>query len=177
MTETHAAAARNARGRFQPGMSGNPAGKKPGTRNRASLLRALLDDGDVEAAIRVLREKLQAGDGVAARFVLDRLFPKPRDRDIDLGLPPPGDGTTIADLLDRVVWLMAAGEITIDEASRMTRLIRQLPTAAAVSPAFHLQTAGETVPAAEAAPVTPPRADRPLNRHERRRAAALLRAA
>src|SRR4051794_29829066 len=81
--------ARDARGRFQPGASGNPAGKKPGTRNQASRIRELLDDGDVETAVQVLRAKLNAGDGVAARFILDRLFPKPRDREIDLGLPPP----------------------------------------------------------------------------------------
>jgi hypothetical protein len=104
--------ARAARGRWAPGQSGNPAGRKPGSRNRASRLRELLDDGDVAAALRVLRDKLAAGDGVAARFVLDRLFPKPRDREIDLGLPPPEAGTTPADLFDRVLWLMAAGEIT-----------------------------------------------------------------
>src|SRR4051794_570358 len=113
------AATRTARGRWASGQSGNPAGRKAGSRNRASLLRELLDDGDVEAAITVLREKLRAGDGVAARFVLDRLFPKPRDRDIDLGLPPPEDGTTLVEMLDRIVSLMAAGEITIDEAGRM----------------------------------------------------------
>src|SRR4051794_26568802 len=120
MTDLDTSSARDGRGRFQPGTSGNPAGKKPGTRNRANRIRELLDDGDVEVAVQVLRDKLRAGDGVAARFILDRLFPKPRDREIDLGLPPPEAGTTHADLLNRVVWLMAAGEITIDEASRIT---------------------------------------------------------
>jgi hypothetical protein len=170
-----AAAARTARGRWAPGRSGNPGGKKPGTRNRATLLRELLNDGDVEVAIQVLREKLKAGDGVAARFVLDRLFPKPRDRDIDLGLPGPEEGTTVADLLDRIVWLMAKGEITIDEAGRMARLVHQHGAVAAParagaeheSPAFDLQTAGAADVAA-----APPRV---ANRHERRRAAALLR--
>ena len=33
---------RAARGRWAPGRSGNPAGKKPGTRNRATLMRELL---------------------------------------------------------------------------------------------------------------------------------------
>src|SRR3954453_6964194 len=114
---------RDGQGRFAPGQSGNPAGRKPGSRNQATLLRDILAEDDVERAIAVLREQLRDGKGVAARFVLERLFPKPRDREIDLGLPPPEAGTTLADMFDRILWLMAAGEITIDEASRMTRLI------------------------------------------------------
>jgi hypothetical protein len=88
-----AAGARDGRGRFAPGQSGNPTGRRPGSRNRATLLRELLQDGDDELAVRVLMDRVRAGDGVAARFVADRLFPKPREREIDLGLPPPEEGT------------------------------------------------------------------------------------
>jgi hypothetical protein len=186
-------------GRWAPGQSGNPAGKKPGTRNRASRLRELLADGDEALAAKVLMDRVRAGDGVAARFVLDRLFPKPRDREIDLGLPPPEEGTTLVEMFDRVLWLMAAGEITIDEASRMVRLFGErrhqgttarlsetvaaserpaasAATAAATAapPAFDLQTAGPgTAGAAPDGVAAAPQ----LNRHDRRRAAALARAA
>jgi hypothetical protein len=68
-----------------------------------------LVDGDDQVAAQVLMDQVRAGNGVAARFVLDRLFPKPRDRDIDLALPPPEAGTTLVELFDRVPWLMAAG--------------------------------------------------------------------
>src|SRR5262245_33233647 len=34
---------------FKPGQSGNPAGKKPGTRNRATLALEALLDGEAEA--------------------------------------------------------------------------------------------------------------------------------
>ncbi len=179
--------ARDGRGRFAPGQSGNPAGKRPGTPNRATRVRELLADGDDALALQVLMDQVRAGNGVAARFVLDRLFPKPRDRDIDLGLSA---GATQAQMFDRVLRLMASGEITIDEASRIVRLIAACreardgavpvarPTAGEaaadpVSPAFHLQTAGEE-PVDTAVPIAPPG---PLNRHERRRAAALARAA
>src|SRR5258708_716291 len=112
------AAPRRARGRWAPGQSGNPTGKKPGTPNRATRLRELLAEGDDDLAVQVLMDKVRAGDGVAARFVLDRLFPKPRERTIDLGLPPPEAGTTWVELLDRVLWLLAAGEITSEDADR-----------------------------------------------------------
>jgi hypothetical protein len=182
-------ASRDGRGRWAPGQSGNPGGKRPGTRNHATRLRELLAEGDEEVAIKVLMDQVRAGNGVAARFVLDRLFPKPRDREIDLALPPPEAGTTVADVLDRVLWLMAAGEITIDEASRITRLIearrpridaaRERPraagvsAAAAASPASDLHPAGDVALDADA----PAELARPLNRHERRRAAALARTA
>ena len=193
MQAPNQASGRDVRGRFAPGQSGNPAGKQPGTRNRVSRLRALLADDDIELAVTVLMEQVRAGKGVAARFVLDRLFPKPRDRDIDLELPPPEAGTTMADMFDRVLWMMARGDITIDEASRIARLLAQRstyvdvgsgaaePTAGAraasavrpaASPAFDLQTTGSTTDTgARAMPPQPP------NRHERRRAAAQARTA
>jgi hypothetical protein len=166
---------RDGHGRFVPGRSGNPAGRKPGSRNQATVLREILAEGDVERAIALLREQLRDGKGFAARFVLERLFLKPRDRDIDLGLPA---DASPAEMFERIVRLMVAGEMTIDEASRMVRLIetRRLPSQvsragaardarpdATESPANDLQTTGEA-------------ADRPLNRHERRRAAAMERA-
>jgi hypothetical protein len=191
------ASSRDVRGRWAPGQSGNPAGKAPGTRNRATRLRELLADGDEALAVKVLMDRVRAGDGVAARFVLDRLFPKPRDRDIDLALPPPEAGTTLVQMFDRVLWLMAAGEITIDEASRIARLIGDrrdqveaatataapadrpevsgaTPAAGAARPASDLQTAGPraAAPAPDDAAAPPP-----LNRQERRRAAVLARAA
>jgi len=152
-----AAGPRDGRGRFAPGQSGNPAGRRPGSRNHATLLRERLQDGDDELAVRVLMDRVRAGDGVAARFVADRLFPKPRDREIDLGLPPPEDGTPVAALLERALWLMARGELTIDEVTRISRLVTDCGRAAAVAPrvgrpvsapADDLQMAGRSAAAA-----------------------------
>ncbi len=67
---------RDANGRFQPGQSGNPAGKKPGTRNRATLLREELRDGEDGAVARVIIDKALAGNSMAARFVIG-LAPAP----------------------------------------------------------------------------------------------------
>ena len=118
---TEAAPACGARGRWVPGQSGNAAGKQPGTRNRATRLRELLIEGDDALAVEVLMDRVRAGDGVAARFVLDRLFPKPRDREIDLGLAP--DASPLA-LFERVLRLMAAGEITLRGPGQAAGLIR-----------------------------------------------------
>jgi len=182
------AALRDGRGRFAPGQSGNPAGRRLGSRNHATLLRERLQDGDDALAVRVLMDRVRAGDGVAARFVADRLFPKPRDREIDLGLPPPEEGTKVTELLERALWLVARGELTIDEATRIGRLVADCSRAGAAAPAVgmtasapadDLQTAGRSDAAAQPS-VAPANvvwpANRPANRHDRRRAAALQRA-
>ena len=184
---------RDGRGRFVPGQSGNPAGKQPGTRNHATRLREVLEDGEAAEAARVVIDRALEGNLTAARFLVDRLFPKTRGREIDLGVPAPENGGTLDAMFDAALWRMAAGDITPDEASLIARLIEHrrasfAPSAvgtetdnsvaadpaddiaAAPSPAFHLQTAGR---AGAAAPPTPPLG---VNRHQRRARAALLRA-
>ena len=123
MDERDPSSTRGANGRFLPGRSGNPAGKKPGTRNRATALRAALAEGDERAAARVVIDKALAGDAVAARFIVGRLFPCPRGREIRLDLP---DGEKAADVLaasNATIAAMAAGEITPDEALTVTRVL------------------------------------------------------
>jgi hypothetical protein len=116
-------AERGADGRFLPGQSGNPAGKKPGTRNRATLLAEALAEGEAEALTRLVVEKALAGDSVAARFLLGRLFAKPRGRAIRLALPKgarPGD---VVAAFNATLAAMAAGEITPEEALTVTRVL------------------------------------------------------
>jgi hypothetical protein len=58
------------RGRpFRLGESGNPAGKRPGTRNRATLLLELISDADLAAILGTLVEKAKAGDASAANTI------------------------------------------------------------------------------------------------------------
>src|SRR5450432_2985973 len=80
-------AGRGAHGRFVPGVSGNPAGKRKGTRNRATVLAAALAADESGAVARVVIDKALAGDAVTARFLLGLLAPKLRGRPIELDLP------------------------------------------------------------------------------------------
>ena len=116
-------AQRDANGRFVAGHSGNPSGKKPGTRNRATVLREALGDGEDIAAARVVIDKALAGDMVAARFVVGRLEPRPRDRAIALDLPDGAGASGIVAAYDVDVQAMATGEITPDEALQVSRVL------------------------------------------------------
>src|SRR5713226_7534992 len=114
---------RDERGRFVPGHSGNPAGKVPGTRNRATLLRAALDSDEGPVMARVVIDKAVGGDVVTARFCLDRLEPRPRSRALAIELP---EGARAGDLVaayDATVAALMGGEITPDEAVQVTRVL------------------------------------------------------
>src|SRR5258708_38576690 len=108
------ASSRDLAGRFRPGTSGNPAGKRPGTRNRKTVLAEALRDGEDTAVARVVIDKAVAGDAVAARFLLGLLVPKPRGREIALDLPEDASAGDVVAAFDATLAAMAAGEITPD---------------------------------------------------------------
>jgi len=164
------ATVRDTRGRFVPGQSGNPAGKRPGTVHRATVLKAALRAGEAEAAARVIIDKAVAGSVTAARFVLDRIDPKPRGRPVEFDVADSADGVQLLDAASRAV---ANGEFSVDEGRDLLRFIKDvralrpvmvrerqapaapdrvsvpaaarpwpLPASTAPSPAFHLHSAG-----------------------------------
>jgi hypothetical protein len=114
---------RDDNGRFVPGCSGNPAGKRKGTRNRATILAEALRDGEGEAVARTVIDKALAGDPVTARFCLALLAPKPRFRAITLDLPETARPGDVVAFFDATLAAMASGEITPDEALVVTRVL------------------------------------------------------
>ena len=69
---------------FPKGTSGNPAGKPRGTKNKIERpIIALMGQHAEAVAQRVIDEAL-AGDLQAARLVLERVSPAPKDRAITL---------------------------------------------------------------------------------------------
>src|SRR5258706_7765693 len=80
---TDSTTTRDTSGRFVPGCSGNPAGKKPGTQNWATRLRRALKDGADDAITRQIVERPLKRSGVDGRFVDDPVAPQP-------GAPPGG---------------------------------------------------------------------------------------
>ena len=104
-------------GRFKPGQSGNPRGKRPGSRNRASVVldKMLADDGaDVVQAVLTAAKD---GDMQAARLVLDRIVPLRKGRPVRLDLPIIESAADVLMALSTTVAVMAEGEITPDEAA------------------------------------------------------------
>src|SRR5271168_2649301 len=80
---------RRVRGRpFEKGRSGNPGGRRRGSRNKATLAAAALLAGESEALTRKAVEMALAGDPTAMRLCMERVLPPCRERTVKFRLPP-----------------------------------------------------------------------------------------
>lgn len=109
---------------WKPGQSGNPAGKRPGTRNRATALAQALLEGQVEEIVgQVVKAALKGNIG-AAKLCLERILPPARERPISL--PVTFDVATAADVnaaASTVFRAACAGDLLPSEAAAMAGIL------------------------------------------------------
>lgn len=112
--------------RFQPGQSGNPAGRPPGSLNKKTLaVEAELQEQAAEAAKNLI-ERAKAGDLAAMRMCLDRFAPTGRNRPVAIELPVIKTPEDAELALTVVTDELAAGELTISEATALVTLIDRM---------------------------------------------------
>ena len=108
---------------FQPGRSGNPAGKPPGTRSKAvAELDRLGADGAKQVLEAVLRAA-QQGDMVAAGIILKRCWPESRGRPVRLELPPITTAAEVVIASGAVVAAVSEGRISPEEGQAVSGII------------------------------------------------------
>ena len=98
---------------FEPGKSGNPAGKPKGSRNQITLAIEALLDGEGEALTKKAIELAKTGDMQALRLCLDRLVPPRKDRPVSFA----------AKASAALVAAVSIGQITPSEAVELGRLL------------------------------------------------------
>jgi Family of unknown function (DUF5681) len=108
---------------FQPGQSGNPAGRPPGARNKATLLAEALLDGEAEKIIRVAVEKALKGDPVALRLCLERMVPRPRDSAVVFELPKLETAADAVAAMAAVLDGVANGRLTPSQAGEIAKIV------------------------------------------------------
>jgi hypothetical protein len=111
-------------GKFQKGKSGNPSGRPPGTRNRATLLAEQLLDSETEPLIRKVVDLANKGNIQALRFCLERVLPVRKERTIELDLPPAQNAQDLAGNLQRIVAAVGEGRITPGEAQALNDILK-----------------------------------------------------
>lgn len=103
-------------GRWQPGESGNPAGRQPGSGQVAKLRAAIAEH--VPEIIERLVEAARAGDIGAARLLLERVIPPMRAAEPAEPLSLPANGSLTEQ--GRALLLAAtAGEIAPGQAAAL----------------------------------------------------------
>ena len=108
---------------FKKGQSGNPDGKPPGSRNKATLAAEALLDGEAEAITRKAIDKALEGDLAAIRLCLERILPTIKSRPIEIDLPPVETAQDIQAAQGSVIAAMARGEITPDDAGTIAGVL------------------------------------------------------
>jgi hypothetical protein len=112
--------------RFQPGQSGNPAGRPPGALNKKTLAARALFEQHAEEIVTSIKERAKNGEPAAMRLTMERLAPSGRNRPVAIELPviktPEDAELALAVVTDE----LAAGKLAISEASALITLIDRM---------------------------------------------------
>jgi hypothetical protein len=102
-------------------VSGNPAGRPPGTRNHATEIAQALLDGEAEALTRKCVELALDGDRAALKLCLERLVPR-RPRAVALDLPQIASTADLAPAIAAIAHAVAAGGLTPYDGAELARI-------------------------------------------------------
>lgn len=109
---------------FQPGQSGNPAGRPKGVASRATRLLQALDSDDIDGILAAMVKEAKDGNVGAARLLIERIFPPAKERLLSLpGMPVITDAASVAEAQGWVVQSIAAGELTPGEGNTLAAVI------------------------------------------------------
>jgi hypothetical protein len=108
---------------FEPGKSGNPAGKPRGTRNKVTMAAEALLDGEAESLTRKAIELAKGGDITALRLCLDRIVPVRKDRPVIFQLPKLERAEDAVKASAAIVEAVSSGDLTPAEAAELTKVV------------------------------------------------------
>ena len=123
MSERHSNPPNSEGPRRGPGKQFGPgnSGRKPGSKNRATLFAASLLTGEAEHLLRKAIELAKTGDKDMLKFLLNRILPK--ERTIRLSLPMLEHANDAVTSIARVTRALAEGELTPSEVAAISTFI------------------------------------------------------
>jgi hypothetical protein len=96
-------------------------GRRPGSKNRTTLVAEALLEGEEVALVRKAIELAKAGDIQMLKFLLDRILP--RERPVHVDLPAMTHSADAIDALAVVVEAVGGGRIAPSEAAALASLV------------------------------------------------------
>jgi hypothetical protein len=112
--------------RFQPGHSGNPAGRPPGALNKKTLAVEAAMAERAEEIVGSLMDRAKNGEPAPMRLIMERLAPTGRNRPIGIALPVIRTPEDVEAAVAVVTAELAAGKLSIGEASALISLIDRM---------------------------------------------------
>src|ERR1700730_15447196 len=113
--------------RFEPGQSGKPAGRPPGSRNKKTLEVEELLAKRAEAPVREILDRTDRGDPAAMRLCMERVLPTGANRPVAIELPPVDTPDDVAAATRVVMKALAAGAISARETINLLTVVERLP--------------------------------------------------
>ena len=109
--------------RFKPGKSGNPNGRPSGSRSKVLTALDALGEGEAEAIVIALVNKAKEGDAIAARTILDRVWPARKGARVQFDLPIVTSAEELPGAVSAVTRQVSDGEISPDEGTAIVALL------------------------------------------------------
>jgi hypothetical protein len=96
-------------------------GRKPGSKNRTTLVAEALLKGEETELVRKAIELAKAGDVPMLKFLLDRILP--RERSVRVDLPEMERADNAVDALGAIINAIGTGQVTPSEAAAFAALV------------------------------------------------------
>src|SRR5262249_47074267 len=112
--------------KFQPGQSGNPAGRPLGSRNKKTLALEEAFDDRAEEILNNVIGRAKDGEKTAMRLCMERILAPKRERPITIHLPLIETPSDAREARVVVTAELGAGGITIGEAAKLIALIERM---------------------------------------------------
>jgi uncharacterized protein DUF5681 len=119
--------------RWRKGQSGNPSGRPPGARHKATLAAEALLDGEAEALTRKAIDRALEGDSTALRLCLERILPPRKERPLRLALPALASASDAMAALAAITAAVAAGEIMSGDGADLNAIVAGFVKATEIS--------------------------------------------
>jgi Family of unknown function (DUF5681) len=108
---------------FRKGQSGNPAGRPPGSRNRATSMVQNLLEGAAENIAKRAAQLAEEGNVAAIRICMNRLSPVSQHNPVAFELPPIHSPQDCLRATSTILTGIASGDIAPSAALQIARLI------------------------------------------------------